>query len=182
MNSKLRLFSTIVFLLIFSNYTIVCAQTQIDCTDNNGAGNGVAAKNYQLKPEPGTVEYNALVYFHGPDLVGKDGQCAKLGYDLTLVFCEFLGHKARIQWQISPPPFIPSNPLTQVLGNHVIIEAVAHNNTDALVADLEALGLQNAVSFGRIVNGRLPIDALIDLADLTSLKFTRPAYKPIIKK
>ena len=182
MNSKLRLFSTIVFLLIFSNYTIVCAQTQIDNTNNNGAGNGVAAKNYQLKPEPGTVEYNALVYFHGPDLVGKDGQFAKLGYDLTLLHCEFLGHKARIQWQINPPPFIPSNPLTQVLGNHVIIEAVAHNNTDALVADLEALGLQNAVSFGRMVNGRLAIDVLDDLAGLTSLKFTRPAYKPIIKK
>lgn len=83
--------------------------------------------------------------------------------------------------------FEPSNPLIQVGDDIedtadvpvVTIEAVASGETEVLIRDLEALGLQNSVSFGRIANGLLPIDALENLENLNTLKFARPAYRPV---
>jgi hypothetical protein len=53
---------------------------------------------------------------------------------------------------------------------------VASSDVYALQADLEALGMQVAVAFGRIVSGQLPIAAINALAALASLQFARPAY------
>ena len=38
------------------------------------------------------VLQQALVDFHGDDLVGKDGEMASIGFDLTLVHNEFTTH------------------------------------------------------------------------------------------
>jgi hypothetical protein len=58
----------------------------------------------------------------------------------------------------------------------VTIDAIAAGDTQALLADLEALGLQEASAYGRMVSGQLPIDAIADLDALDSLKFVWPAY------
>ena len=44
-----------------------------------------------------------------------------------------------------------------------------------LKPDLVSLGMRNAVSFGRVVSGQLPIAALPAAAGLASLGFARPA-------
>src|SRR5678815_4307459 len=46
-------------------------------------------------------------------------------------------------------------------------------DVNALKADLESLGMQNAVAFGRIVSGQLPVSAIPAAARLTSLRFAR---------
>jgi len=72
--------------------------------------------------------------------------------------------------------FKPSNPHLRVMDGRVVIDAVASGEAKDLLADLEALGLQNGAAFGRVVSGLLPIEAIDDLAGLDSLKFARPAY------
>ena len=63
----------------------------------------------------------------------------------------------------------------RVANDRVLIDAVAAEDVNVLKADLEALGMREAVAFGRIVSGRLPISAISALNGLASLKFARPA-------
>jgi hypothetical protein len=70
----------------------------------------------------------------------------------------------------------PSNSLLSIIGNRVVVDAVASGDPAALLTDLEALGLQNATAYGRIVSGQLPIDAIDNLDALASLNFVWPAY------
>src|SRR4029453_12252495 len=72
--------------------------------------------------------------------------------------------------------FTPSNPLLPVSAGRVLIDAVASGDVQALNADLEALGMQGAVAFGRIFSGQLPIAAIEGMAALASLQFARSAY------
>jgi hypothetical protein len=60
--------------------------------------------------------------------------------------------------------------------DHVPIDAVASGEASVLKADLERLGMQDAVAFGRIVSGRLPVRAIGALNGLASLQFARPAH------
>ena len=60
----------------------------------------------------------------------------------------------------------------------VVVDAVAAGNTNALLADLNKLGLQHASTYGSFVSGLLPIEAIDEMTRLASLKFARPAYRP----
>ncbi|MEQ8973481.1 MAG: S8 family serine peptidase [Coleofasciculus sp. C1-SOL-03] len=69
--------------------------------------------------------------------------------------------------------------LLQTYDNNVVIDAVAASDVNSLLSDLQGLGLQNTSTFGSLVSGMLPIEALASAAQLESLKFAKPAYKPI---
>jgi hypothetical protein len=71
--------------------------------------------------------------------------------------------------------FKPSSPLLAVIGDRVVVDAVASGDATVLKSDLEALGMQQAVAFGRIVSGQLPILAIPDMAKLPSLNSARAA-------
>jgi hypothetical protein len=47
--------------------------------------------------------------------------------------------------------------LVRLVDNRVVVDAVASGDVNALKADLESLGMQHAVAFGRIVSGQLPV-------------------------
>ena len=73
-----------------------------------------------------------------------------------------------------------SNPLLQVVGGHVIIDATstAMENTQALLAELQGLGLLwNGVAVIMVVSGYLPIGNISDMEDLVNLHSVRPAYR-----
>jgi len=72
-------------------------------------------------------------------------------------------------------PFRPANPLLRFVDGRVVVDAVASGDANALKSDLETLGMQQAVAFGRIVSGQLPILAIPSLATLPSMKFARAA-------
>ena len=72
-----------------------------------------------------------------------------------------------------------NNFVLQVEQGKVAIEAIATEETSTLVAQLEELGLQDTSSFENVVSGWLPIDAIGDMAQLSSLNFARPTYKPM---
>lgn len=66
----------------------------------------------------------------------------------------------------------------QMVDDAVVIEATATQDGAQLQADLEALGLTNPSVAGVVVNGRLPLAALPDVAQLASLRYARPVYRP----
>jgi hypothetical protein len=103
---------------------------------------------------------------------GKAGPLAKVDHALTVVSDEYSASLT----QGGGAAFTPSNPLLHVSEGRVIVDAVASGDVHALQADLEALGMQGAVAFGRIVSGQLPISAIERMATLASLQFARPAY------
>jgi hypothetical protein len=71
--------------------------------------------------------------------------------------------------------FTPTDPTLRLIEDRVVIDAVASGETDALRQDLDALGMEKAASFGRMVSGQLPIRAIKDADALESLQFARPA-------
>lgn len=103
----------------------------------------------------------------------KKGTMAKVSGDLIVLYNEY---QSFLQQGVVGQVFKPSNPLLRMIDGRVVIDAVASGDASALQADLEALGMQKAVRFGRIVSGQLPIEAIEDMASLNNLNFARPAY------
>jgi len=71
--------------------------------------------------------------------------------------------------------FPPGGMSARVVDGRVVIDATAEDDVEALRSDLAALGMQRASTFGRVVSGELPIDAIPSLAALSSLRFAAPA-------
>ncbi|WP_288424929.1 putative Ig domain-containing protein [uncultured Spirosoma sp.] len=67
-----------------------------------------------------------------------------------------------------------------IVDGAVAIEGVAVDQRgDALLAQLQALGLREGVAFKSMIFGYLPIDKLDELKDVSGLHYARPYYKPI---
>ena len=101
----------------------------------------------------------------------KSGPMAKLTHGLVTLHDRYTTHVA----QRSAASFRSGDPLVSQVADRVVIDAVASGDVDSLKADLVSLGMRNAVSFGRVVSGQLPIAALPAAAGLASLGFARSA-------
>jgi hypothetical protein len=97
-----------------------------------------------------------------------DGQLTKVGPELRALYEAYREGRAT-----GTAPRL--NPNLPVVGDRVVIDAVASNRVEDLQADLVALGMQGAVSAGRIVSGQLPIENIPAMAALPSLQFARAA-------
>jgi hypothetical protein len=99
------------------------------------------------------------------------GRMSKIAPELFMLYEDYSTYLA----SPSHGAFKSSSPLLQIIDDRVIIDAVASENTNVLKSDLEALGMQQAVVFGRVVSGQLPILAIREMATLPSLSFARAA-------
>lgn len=138
---------------------------------------GMLAPATQAQSPLDGVQQRANAAFHGADGQGKDGPLAKVGGDLTRLYYEHDAHIA----SGAKSPFVPRVRPMPVRDGYVTIDAVAQTNAVALVADLKALGLQDAAVAGRMVSGRLPIAAIPEAAALTDLRFARPARALLLR-
>ena len=138
---------------------------------------GMLAPATQAQSPLDGVQQRANAAFHGADGQGKDGPLAKMGTDLTRLYYEHDAHIA----SGTKSPFVPRVRPMPVRDGYVTIDAVAQTNAVALVADLKALGLQDAAVAGRMVSGRLPIAAIPEAAALTDLRFARPARALLLR-
>ena len=102
---------------------------------------------------------------------GKDGPMAKLTHNLVFLYAQ---HAAPLA-QRSAAPFSSNDSLVTLVDDRVLVDAVASGDVNVLQSDLVSLGMQQAVSFGRIVSGQLPISAIPAAAGLASLRFAQPS-------
>jgi len=61
-------------------------------------------------------------------------------------------------------------------GEFVTVEAVAAEASARLLGDLRRLGLEDGAAAGNLVSGRMPIEALREAAQLSSLRGMQPSY------
>jgi hypothetical protein len=101
----------------------------------------------------------------------KKDPMAKLAHSLVNLHEQYTTYLA----QRSAVPFSSSDPLVRLADNRVVIDAVASQDVNGLKADLESLGMQHAVAFGRMVSGQLPVSALAAAASMASLQFAQLA-------
>ena len=102
---------------------------------------------------------------------GKTERMSKVAPELVALYDEYSAYLASQK----TGPFRPANPLVQVIDDRVVVDAVASGDVDALKSDLVSLGMREAVAFGRIVSGQLPISAIPAMTTLPSLNFARAA-------
>ncbi len=117
----------------------------------------------------------------------KDARLAKISHNLIAVYDQrVLQQEAELGLPLTPavPQAItperpvevtPPSPFVRIIGGLLAIDAVASGDPDQLLTDLVSLGLTNASTYGRIVSGRLPVDAFPALPDLVNLNFARPS-------
>jgi hypothetical protein len=101
----------------------------------------------------------------------KNERMPKVSQELTILYGEYSSHTASHR----PGTFQPSSQLVRVIDDRVVVDAVAAGEADVLKSDLESLGMRQAVVFGRIVSGELPIVAIPAMGALPTLNFARAA-------
>ncbi|MCU0353295.1 MAG: hypothetical protein MUD08_06075 [Cytophagales bacterium] len=74
--------------------------------------------------------------------------------------------------------FEPENSLLQVVGDRVVIDAVARGDVQALRAELERRGMTVTAVYGRVVSGLMPITSIREMESVGGLQFASPAYRP----
>ena len=99
----------------------------------------------------------------------KPGKMSKVGPELISLYGQYSSYVK----SHNAGAFQPTDRLVRVVDDRVLVDAVASDDVDALKADLMSLGMQQAVAFGRIVSGQLPISAIPTMAALPSLNFAR---------
>ena len=109
-----------------------------------------------------TSQY-AMAQFVSPSPFDKGPVDPQL-LELQNAFNSFVGN---------PNEFTSENPLLQLNNGYVVIDVATSGNTEALKNDLEQLGMTHGATYGRVVSGRLPIDAIDNLAVLPTLRFVR---------
>src|SRR4029079_5799550 len=75
----------------------------------------------------------------------KNGPMAKLAHSLVNLHEQYTTYLS----QRGAVPFSSSDPLVTVVDQRVVVDAVASGDPNVLKADLESLGMQQAVAFGR---------------------------------
>jgi hypothetical protein len=101
-----------------------------------------------------------------------DEEMQKVGGALAQLHQELLEHQSKG----GIAPFRSAQPGLPVRVTSVIVDAVAESDAASLLGELEALGLEEGSSFGRLVSGLLPIGQIRRMASLDALRFARPAY------
>lgn len=67
----------------------------------------------------------------------------------------------------------------QVKGNNVVIDVTVNEDLSSARAELKRLGFKETAAYGRIISGVIPISALPQLESASSIRFAKPAYKPL---
>jgi hypothetical protein len=99
----------------------------------------------------------------------SDPSLAKVGPELQVLYAAYLAAQQSGRRLVSPDASI------RLVEDRVVIDAVASADVQDLKAQLVALGMQGAVTAGRIVSGQLPIASIPAMAALSELTFARAA-------
>ena len=109
--------------------------------------------------------------FTGAQTAGNGERMSKVTPELVALYDQYSAYVASHR----AGAFRPADPLARVIDDRVVVDAVASGDAEVLKSDVVSLGMRNAVAFGRVVSGELPISAIPALNALPSLQFARAA-------
>src|SRR5258708_3695120 len=91
------------------------------------------------------------------------------------------GPHAKVAASVKKPT--PSNDALakymQIKGDKVVIDITVKEDLRTALAELQKLGFQETAVFGRVISGTIPISALPQLETTSSIRYAKPAYKPL---
>ena len=105
----------------------------------------------------GTIPTNVAGQAIDIDRIGKtleSGPWAGVSGRLADVYDEYQAYLQKGGFATLQEAFKPTNRMAPVVDGLIVIDAIAEGDPEALLADLEALGLQNGATFGAMVSGR----------------------------
>lgn len=88
------------------------------------------------------------------------------------------------KWQLpsGEKPFVPNDALDkylQIKDGKIIVDITVKEDMAATKAALQKLGLQVTGVYGRVLSGFMPVTALPQLENISTVQFARPAYQPM---
>lgn len=129
--------------------------------------NGGTPPNY----DAGAVAQAALTDFGGPDPSDKNGPLAKVGYDLAVLYEQYL-FASRNSVSLSS---LPVSSLIHVEDGKVILDVTSDGDPNVLVRALQGIGMEGTATAGYLVSGRLPVGQIGALAALPGVRAARAA-------
>ncbi len=82
----------------------------------------------------------------------------------------------------STKPGIPADALPELLqirGDKVVVDVTVKGDLSTTRAELQKMGFQVKASYGRVISGLMPVSALPQLEAASSVRYVKPAYKPL---
>lgn len=132
----------------------------------------LAAVDAHAQADRDELERQVTRSLHGPDGLGKDGPLSKIGTNLIRLYRTHEDDgRGKRRAHADPTEF--SMPVLR--NGRVVIDAVARTNPQVLLDRLEDVGLRHAAVSGRVVSGRIPVDALDRVARIDGLNEARAA-------
>jgi hypothetical protein len=71
------------------------------------------------------------------------------------------------------------NKFMQIRGDRVVVDITVKEDIQSAKAELQKIGMTITASYGRVISGTISISALPQLEAAESIRFARPAYKPL---
>ncbi|HVW62805.1 MAG TPA: S8 family serine peptidase [Puia sp.] len=105
---------------------------------------------------------------------------SKLSSDLKKLYDDN-GARAKAV-QSTKKPTLPDdamNAYLQIKGDKVVVDVTVKGDLQAARTELQKMGLQISATYGRVISGLMPITALPQLESASTIRFAKPAYKPL---
>ena len=77
------------------------------------------------------------------------------------------------------PSYDALHNLMQMKGDQVLVDFTAKEDINAARAELEKAGVTVTAVYGRVISGYVPVDALPKIESSASIRYAKPAYKPM---
>ncbi len=104
---------------------------------------------------------------------------ARLSPDLKKTYDNAQPTASRAFARTKPGPNDVINKDVQITGNRVIINVtLKESDKTAAKAGLARLGFKETGTYGRMISGSIPINALPELASIKTIRYAAPAYRP----
>src|SRR5579859_5293345 len=78
-----------------------------------------------------------------------------------------------------PPGISEFTQYMQIKGNRVLVDVTAKDDIGSAKAELQLLGATITATYGRVISATIPINTLSKLEGSATIRFARPAYKPL---
>lgn len=105
---------------------------------------------------------------------------SKLSSDLKKLYDDN-GARAKVV-QSTKKPTLPDdamNAYLQIKGDKVVVDVTVKGDPQATRTELQKLGFQVSATYGRVISGLMPISGLPLLESASTIRFAKPAYKPL---
>ncbi|MBN9383943.1 MAG: S8 family serine peptidase [Chitinophagaceae bacterium] len=91
------------------------------------------------------------------------------------------GARAKVV-QSTRKPTLPEdamNAYLQIKGDKIVVDVTVKGDAQATRTELQKMGFEFKAAYGRVISGLMPINSLPQMESASTIRFVKPAYKPL---